>query len=638
MNEGFFSSEYLVVKKKLPPVLKVKVPEEVKKASKDKKVTAGKQQMTLDIESYPNYFLVKFRNENDGKYIKFEMINGVKQLDCEGIKKILRRCEIFTYNGLHYDIPILQYALQYDCTTEDLKELSNELIKTKITAWKFQEKYELEDIKGITHVDIKPLCPVGTSLKLCGARLHCKKLQELPYPEETVLTDKQISNVDTYNDNDLDVTSLLKDNLTEEIELRRMLSKRYDIDLMSKSDAQIAEGIIKTEVFNRTDKYIKKQKDLHMIKFLYQMPDFISFVNPKLNEVLDILKNNEFIAKPVVKGIKAPKEFEGCTVKIGNTTYQMGIGGLHSKEKLAYHLSDDEYDLWDWDVKSYYPEIMIQCGLYPKSVGRTFLPIFKEIKDERIKAKDSGDTVKANSLKITINGTFGKTGSPYSILYAPELMIQVTITGQLSLLMLIDLMERRGFEIVSGNTDGIVVKCKHGREEEMKKIIHQWEKRTGFSMESANYAGLYSRDVNNYIAIEHNGKVKLKGCFAYAKRGKNPEHDICTDALIAYLKYGTPVENTIRACRDIRKFISIQQVKGGAVKNKKYLGKVVRWYYSTEESGIIEYKTNGSKVALTDGAKPIMTLPGEFPDDVNYKWYENRCRELFYMKLKGNKS
>ena len=56
-----------------------------------------------------------------------------------------------------------------------------------------------------------------------------------------------------------------------------------------------------------------------------------------------------------------------------------------------------------------------------------------------------------------LNGTFGKTGSPYSVLFAPEMMIQTTITGQLALLMLIEHLETASISVISANTDGIVI-------------------------------------------------------------------------------------------------------------------------------------------------------------------------------------
>ena len=84
---------------------------------------------------------------------------------------------------------------------------------------------------------------------------------------------------------------------------------------------------------------------------------------------------------------------------------------------------------------------------------------------------------------------------------------------------------------------------------------------------------------------------------------------------------GIPIEETIRNCRDIKKFLTVRAVKGGAVKDKNYLGKSIRWYYAVGVDGDIVYALNGNKVPNSDGAKPLMELPNEFPNDVNYDKY-----------------
>ena len=161
----------------------------------------------------------------------------------------------------------------------------------------------------------------------------------------------------------------------------------------------------------------------------------------------------------------------------------------------------------------------------------------------------------------------------------------------------------------------------------MVKIVRLWEKQTGFLMERTDYAALYSRDVNNYIAIKGES-VKTKGVFGAAGITKNPANEVCTMAVIEYLKSDTPIETTIRDCRDIKKFLTIRTVKGGAVKGGEVLGKAVRWYYAKGEDGTINYKTNGNKVPRSDGAKPLMDLPDDFPNDINYQWYFNEAHSL----------
>jgi DNA polymerase elongation subunit (family B) len=265
-------------------------------------------------------------------------------------------------------------------------------------------------------------------------------------------------------------------------------------------------------------------------------------------------------------------------------------------------------------------------------MGPEFLTVYKSIVNRRLAAKHKGDKVTADALKITINGSFGKLGSKWSKLYAPHLLIQTTITGQLALLMLIDDLETYefgGIEVVSANTDGIVIKCRRSRVDQMLSIVAHWEKRTGFATEETRYRALYSRDVNNYVALKADGGAKFKGVYAPAGLQKNPVNEVCNDAVLKWLRHGTSVADTIRACRDIRRFLTIRQVKGGAVDSAgNYLGRAARWYYARGAEGAIRYKINGYTVARSEGTKPCMDLPAEFPDDVDYDWYIREAGEI----------
>ena len=153
------------------------------------------------------------------------------------------------------------------------------------------------------------------------------------------------------------------------------------------------------------------------------------------------------------------------------------------------------------------------------------------------------DKTTADSLKITVNGSFGKLGSPYSVLFSPDLMLRVTVTGQLSLLMLIEEFEYEGIPVISANTDGVVLKCPREKLSAMKKVIEWWEGETGFETEESIYDAIYSRDVNNYIAIG-NGKVKTKGAYAESGWQKNPTNRICVDSVIEFLTEGVASART----------------------------------------------------------------------------------------------
>lgn len=253
--------------------------------------------------------------------------------------------------------------------------------------------------------------------------------------------------------------------------------------------------------------------------------------------------------------------------------------------------------LRDADVASYYPSIILQQGLIPENIGAGFTKVYSDIYHTRLKAKSLGDKVTADSLKISLNGSFGKLGSRFSALYAPDLLIQTTITGQLSLLMLIDMLEDSGISVVSANTDGIVVHFPKTLQRTYEEVCWEWELRTSYELEFTDYRALYSRDVNSYIAIKPDGSIKGKGAFADPTLMKNPQFVIINDAIKGYLGHGTPIEATINACADVTKFLMVRSVTGGAVWCDEYLGKAVRFYYSkdVDPETCIRYAKNGTR-------------------------------------------
>jgi DNA polymerase elongation subunit (family B) len=345
--------------------------------------------------------------------------------------------------------------------------------------------------------------------------------------------------------------------------------------------------------------------------------------------------------------VNMPPEIDALRLAVGGCVYKMGIGGLHSTEHVVAHKADADTMLIDRDVASYYPSIILNQRLYPKHLGQAFLKVYESIVKRRLEAKHKKNKIVADSLKITINGSFGKFGSRWSVLYAPDLLIQVTITGQLALLMLIEMIEDLGVPVVSANTDGVLIKCPRSRYDDLQARIRWWEALTFFETEETLYKDVYSRDVNNYLAVKEKGDpkakflderlgIKAKGC--YGERGsagnsvlsKNPEVLICNDAVMELIATGKPIEQTIRECKDIRRFVTIRKVTGGARKSEQYLGKVIRWYYSTEMKGEINRATKGDKIPNSDGARPLMELPNEFPTDIDYNRYIDASIETLH--------
>lgn len=638
----------------------------------------------MDIECYVNYFLVMFRRVDKDTVRYYEQFDGQK-LNTAEIKRILREYKIVTFNGNNYDMSILMLALT-GASCEKLKEASDAIIVGQLRNWQFEQQFNVKVPAYVDHIDlIEPAFGQG-SLKLYAGRLHSKRLQDLPIEPSAVITVEQRADLRDYCGNsDLVATIDLFNHLAPQIKLREQMTADYGVDLRSKSDAQIAQAVIKRQLTQVLGEQPSKPNIPPGTTFKYTPPKFLQFKTESLQQKLLDIAASSFVIDASGAPVE-PTSLSGAEVRIGKGVYRMGIGGLHSSETRVAQYADEEYTLLDRDVASYYPAIVLNCGLYPKHLTDAFLNVYRRLVVMRLEAKRSGNKVVADSLKIVINSCFGLLGSKYSVLYAPDLMIQVTVTGQLALLMLIEALELAGIKVVSANTDGIVIRCLRSRKDELVAIVSEWEKQTGFETEETLYKALFSRDINNYVALKEKGGYKGKGAFSEPSISKNPQTAICVEAACAWLEYGTPVAETIMRCRDVRKFVTVRTVRGGAIKithseynesltpgqqrvfllkndwevvtpgalavarfthpwvtddpvdvatayrmhcgedRWQYLGKVIRWYYAVGETGALHYKTVNSKggrnkVPSSDGAKPLMNLPDELPDDIDYGWY-----------------
>lgn len=587
------------------------------------------QTQILDTEVYRDYFLAMFKDVATGEVRGFEKWDG-HPLDVEGLRAVLRRDCVVTFNGNSYDLLVLALALS-GASNDTIKRGSDAIIKTNLRSWQFEREFNVKIPKSINHIDLIEVAPGTASLKLYGGRLHCPKMQELPIDPDASITPADRALLREYCANDLGVTHLLYSHLLPNIQLREQMGQMYGVDLRSKSDAQVAEAVIGKSVAKVTGKEVKRPTIESGTSFRYVAPDFIRFTTPPLQEVAALLAGLDFVV-PATGGIAIPKPLADHKIKLGNGVYRMGIGGLHSSEKRAAHIADADTVLIDRDVASYYPRIILNTGLTPAHMGAAFTRVFNEIVDRRLEAKSAGRKVEADALKITVNGSFGKFGNKWSILFAPQLMIQTTVTGQLALLMLIESLEAQGIPVVSANTDGVVIKCPVAKIPLMDLVVWEWETLTGFETEATEYRAVYSRDVNNYIAIKKKGGCKRKGAYAPPEMVGNswpaPANEICSMAVVEYLTDGMPIEQTVRSCQDVRQFVTVRKVQGGAVQGGVPIGKALRWYYSLAGIGAIHYKLNGNKVPLSDGALPMMQLPDALPADLDLDWYISEAHSI----------
>jgi hypothetical protein len=356
-----------------------------------------KKKVVLDVECYKNYFMVGVKNIETGKVLNFELYDGCS-MDLQTLDKIVRQCQVITFNGNSYDMPMVTLALSGASTTM-LKKASDQIITRNLKPWNFERAYGVR-IPKIDHVDLIEVAPGQASLKIYAGRVHALKMQDLPIEPDALITDDIRPIMVSYNNiGDLPATIALHAALIPQIELRERMSKEYGIDLRSKSDAQIAETVIKAQLENLTGVKPERPEVPEGTTFKYKVPAFLSYTTDTMKEVLEMVRNADFVVTDT-GGIKMPDELANANVVIGNSVFRMGIGGLHSSESSVVHIADDDTLLLDRDVASYYPAIILGQGLYPSHLGPDFLTIYRKIVKERLAAKAKVKELKGSIEKV----------------------------------------------------------------------------------------------------------------------------------------------------------------------------------------------------------------------------------------------
>ena len=581
--------------------------------------------LALDIETYPNWMLVLTKNRDTSSIIGASAYGEHETLDEAGINRIralISEHVVATYNGVNFDIPILTLML-HGGTCAEVNKLSNTIIKGNKPGWMALKHLGLYPIQLQHHVDTMAICPaLRISLKSAGARLHSKHIIDLPINPATHVNRQQADELTRYCRNDLDITLDLYDHMYDRIESRAKMKLE---DATAKSDAQIAEYYMKKHGGIKPP--VTPPHDFFKREFNLKLPPDLLFANNQMQEIYNALLTHPFHTSMTGSIINewigwGPKDGQFASVQYGDLKFRMGIGGLHSQEHGVY-----ASDVYNYDVTSYYPKIILNMDFEPEDFEGDFKAIYNRLYEQRVKCKRQGDKAGSDALKIVINGAFGKFGSPWSCIYDPQLMVSVTISGQILLLHLIDKCWQEGIEIISANTDGLVVAS------DASAVIKEWENEHRLETEVERYVGYWGRDVNNYCCVTADGKWKGKGIFAEPGIIKTPHADIAAIAAKSYFKDGIPVDQTIDQCNTVQSFILARNAKGGCQWRGRKLGRMARWIWSTEGEEIT-YVSSGSKVADSTGAWPLMTLPTEIPSHLDRQKYSDLAWDIV-MSIMG---
>jgi hypothetical protein len=509
------------------------------------------------------------------------------------------------------------------------------------------------DLFKINHYDNKNRM---VSLKRLEFEMDLENIEEMPIHHTKVnMTQEDIAITREYCRNDVYATYEFykvttgdtKHPLYEgnnQIELRLDIEAEFGIPCLNYSDSKIGDEMIK--------KYYCEEKNIELkdlpkkghfrkeIKVKYCIADYVKFMTPQL---IEFLKRMNKLVLGLNDDFKESIEFYG-------NTYTFAKGGLHTENKPEVFEADEEYEIIDWDVSSYYPAIGINNSRYPAHLGKSFLIGYKKMFDRRLELKPQAKKDKriagiVGALKLAVNSVYGKSSDMQSWIYDRQYTMFTTITGELSLLMLIEAYEIAGIHVISANTDGVTIRIKKSHIEQMYTINEWWETLTAYELERTDYRRIIFSTVNDYLAVKTNGAVKKKGDFLTDfELHKNKSGRIIPIALEQYFINGTPVADTIVNHGNIYDFAMRQRAnkdfhfEGKADGKTTVYNKLIRFYISNTGEKLLKVKnvdsmSGAASVSQVEAGEWVMTvcnhLKKDHPlDNINHSYYIERAERI----------
>jgi hypothetical protein len=452
------------------------------------------------------------------------------------------------YNNVNFDGQVIEYLFRNpNCTAQDIRRYaqiitSEENRRPDVPEWNFR----------IPQLDLFRALSLSTKakrvgLKWCEFMMDLENIEDMPSQgigenwEEMVLS---------YNLNDVIATKELYNRFKHEIELRKAITLRDNVNVMNSTEPDMAKKLFGKYLSRAMRIPLNDLKSMSTSRDVVHVKDiifpYVTFNKEKFKEVLThfqslSLKNKDNFEKIV--------NYKGIPIVFG-------LGGIHAAPKNKIYSSDENMIIKSLDVVSFYPNLMIRNGLCPAHLPKDiFLPLYEGFFNERrsIPKSDPRNYI----LKILLNATYGLTNDEYSFLRDRAVTLSICINGQLLLTMLLEMLaEKMPLELVMMNTDGFEVRIPRAYEETYSSVCKEWESLTKLELEFVDYQKMIISDVNNYIAIYTNGKTKTKGKYEFKDipLHKNKSHCIIPYSVYNYWVHNINVEETIKGHRNIFDF------------------------------------------------------------------------------------
>ena len=460
------------------------------------------------------------------------------------------------FNSKGYD----QYIIKAICagfSPEEVKQVNDWIIAGN-------QGWECPLLQGVrfwfNNIDIKDDVYKALSLKAIEGHLGMNIQEtEVDFNLDRPLTPEELDSTIFYCKHDVDATEKLIDIRKDYLKTKVNLGKRAgipEVKALSSTNAKLTAmmlGAVRKEWSDGRDYVYPPNIDLSLIP---------SDVQQFFETIHDTSIPDEVLFKTSLE------------TTIGDMPCKYAWGGVHGSVTGFYDESTEDHVIQNRDVSSLYPSLIEGYNYLSRNVPDPQL--FYQIRRDRIEAKHNGDKQTASDLKLPLNTVSGAQENRYNDLYDPLPTRSLRISGQLFLTMLATSLLKacKTIKLLNFNTDGLMYSVDKSELPIVDEVSAQWEKTTGFELETDEISKVWIKDVNNLLIIMNNGKVKTVGGYlnyGISVKGAwaiNNNANIIKMALVEYFVHGTPPEDTINACDDIFQFQMI--AKAGAKYREAY--------------------------------------------------------------------
>lgn len=573
------------------------------------------------------------------------------------------KARMFGFNNVGFDYPVIHSLCQnHSFTAYDAHKRGTDIIfaenRWANQVWASDRIVTQGDLYLIHHFDNKAR---STSLKKLEINMRSATVVDLPYPPDQPTTHAQKTEILNYMCHDVSETLKFYNTTLEQIAFRDQLAERYpDLgDVINMNDTKIGKKFFEMQLEKagtpcyarvngrRQPLQTKREsialRDVISPRVSFQDPEFIRIKTWLESQVL----SRQMIEDTLSETVETKGVFKGVTATVNGFTYHFGTGGIHGSIESKVVRENDEWEIWDWDVASFYPNLGITNRVFPSHLSASFCDIYKDVYDMRQTYKKG--TAENAMLKLALNGVYGDSNNKYSPFYDPQYTMSITINGQLMLCMLAEWLGAGEVRMIQANTDGITVMVHKKHVDWMKEVAKAWEARTGLELESVQYQAMFIRDVNSYIAVKKGGKsIKRIGAYAYETPLENPttrelgwhkDHSnrVSIMAAEAQMVHCVSVEDFIMKHRDPFDFMLSVKVPRSSrlMHGDARVQNTSRYYVSTDGAHLTKFMPGlkdgperefavqkGWTTTLTNDARAFRW------DNVNWLYYVNEARKL----------